>query len=92
MDSGSETQGFQKRKGLCKRDAPFSDIGIPYIYFEANNWLNGLPVETENHGLIMHSDKDDLSFIENEYGNRAKDTMANYSHLLHLVLQENNWE
>ena len=72
--------------------APFSDIGIPYIYFEANNWLNGLPVETENHGLIMHSDKDDLSFIENEYGNRAKDTMANYSHLLHLVLQENNWE
>ena len=72
--------------------APFSDIGIPYIYFEATNWLNGLPVETENHGLIMHSDKDDLSFIENEYGNRAKDTMANYSHLLHLILQENNWE
>jgi len=49
-------------------------------------------VETEKHGLIMHSDKDDLSFIENEYGNRAKDTMANYSHLLDLILQENNWE
>ena len=72
--------------------AHFSDLGIPYIYFEATNWLNGLPVETEKHGLIMHSDKDDLSFIENEYGNRAKDTMANYSHLLDLILQENNWE
>lgn len=42
--------------------AHFSDLGIPYIYFEATNWLNGLPVETEKHGLIMHSDKDDLSF------------------------------
>lgn len=72
--------------------AHFSNLGIPYIYFEATNWLNGLPVETEKHGLIMHSDKDDLSFIENEYGNRAKDTMASYSHLLHLILQENNWE
>lgn len=72
--------------------AHFSNLGIPYIYFEATNWLNGLPVETEKNGLIMHSDKDDLSFIENEYGSRAKDTMANYSHLLHLILQENNWE
>lgn len=72
--------------------AHFSNIGIPYVYFEANNWLNGSPVETEKHGLIMHSDKDDLSFIESEYGSRAKDTMANYSQLLHLILQENNWE
>ena len=39
-------------------------------------------------GWIMHSDKDDLYFIENEYGNRAKDTMANYSQLLQLILQE----
>lgn len=70
----------------------FSALGIPYIYFEATNWLNGLPVETEKHGLIMHSDKDDLFFIENEYGNRAKETLANYSHLLHLILQEDNWE
>ena len=26
--------------------APFSDIGIPYIYFESNNWENGYPEET----------------------------------------------
>ena len=72
--------------------APFNDIGIPYIYFEANNWENGSPIETEKHGLIMHTDKDDLDFIENEYGERAKNTLTDYSTLLYSLLQENDWE
>ena len=72
--------------------APFNDIGIPYIYFEANNWENGSPIETEKHGLIMHTDKDDLDFIENEYGERAKNTLTDYSTLLYSLLQENDWD
>lgn len=72
--------------------APFNDIGIPYIYFEANNWENGSPVETEKNGLIMHTDMDDLDFIENEYSGRVQNTLSSYSTLLYSLLQENNWE
>ena len=72
--------------------APFNDIGIPYIYFEANNWENGSPVETEKNGLIMHTDMDDLDFIENEYSGRVQNTLSSYSILLYSLLQENNWE
>lgn len=72
--------------------APFSEIGIPYMYFEANNWNSGIPLETEKNGLVMHTDKDDLDFIENEYGNRAESTLENYSLLLYSLLQKNIWE
>lgn len=40
----------------------------------------------------MHTDKDDLDFIENEYGERAKNTLTDYSTLLYSLLQENDWE
>jgi len=72
--------------------APFNEIGIPYIYFEANNWENGSPDETEKHGLIMHTDMDNLDFIEDEYGERAKNSLASYSTLLYSLLQEKDWE
>ena len=36
--------------------------------------------------------KDDLDFIENEYGERAKNTLTDYSTLLYSLLQENDWE
>ena len=72
--------------------APFSEVGIPYIYFEANNWENGSPDETEKYGLIMHTDMDNLDFIEDEYGERAQNTLGSYSTLLYLLLQEKDWE
>ena len=42
--------------------------------------------------VVEDLDEAEYHYVVYEYGNRAKDTMANYSHLLHLVLQENNWE
>ena len=54
--------------------APFNDIGIPYIFFSANNWETGSPVETQEYGIIMHTKKDDLDFIEDKFGDRAKNT------------------
>lgn len=70
---------------------PFENNGIPYIYFEANNWESGSPVETEKNGLIMHTAMDDLEFIEKEYGQHAKNTLASYSALLFYILIENAW-
>ena len=56
------------------------------------NWDFGSPGETEKNGLIMHTDMDDLDFIENEYSGRVQNTLSSYSILLYSLLQENNWE
>jgi len=40
----------------------------------------------------MHTDMDDLDFIENEYSGRVQNTLSSYSTLLYSLLQENNWE
>ena len=70
--------------------ASFKNIGLPYVYFEAANWeLPDDPdhpewgstgaYETES-GEVMHvPGRDDLTFIENEWGSRAKDTLAAYA-------------
>ena len=72
--------------------APFNDIEIPYVYFEANNWEKGYPDETQKYGLVMHTGRDDLEFIENEYGKRGQNTLTSYSLLLYSMLQETDWE
>ena len=73
--------------------ASFKNIGLPYVYFEAANWeLPDDPdhpewgstgaYETET-GEVMHvPGRDDLTFIEQEWGARAKDTLAAYAELL----------
>lgn len=78
--------------------ASFHNIGLPYVYFEAANWeLPDDPdrpeqgstgaYETES-GEVMHvPGRDDLTFIENEWGSRAKDTLAAYAQLLPAMLQ-----
>lgn len=78
--------------------ASFKNIGLPYVYFEAANWeLPDDPdhpewgstgaYETES-GEVMHvPGRDDLTFIENEWGSRAKDTLAAYAQLLPAMLQ-----
>lgn len=78
--------------------ASFKNIGLPYVYFEAANWeLPDDPdhpewgstgaYETES-GEVMHvPGRDDLTFIESEWGSRAKDTLAAYAQLLPAMLQ-----
>ena len=67
--------------------APFADIGIPYVYFEANQWKQGNPVETEEYGIIMHTEMDDLDFIDQAFSGRAQSTLSAYSELLQEILE-----
>lgn len=70
--------------------APFSDKGIPYIYLEANNWEKGSRIQTEKSGFIMHTSKDDLDYIEENFPDRSMKHLKNYSILLNEILT--NWE
>lgn len=70
--------------------APFNDKGIPYVYFEANNWEDGSQIETEKAGLIMHTGKDDLDYIEENFPNRSMNHLRDYSILLNEILT--NWK
>ena len=67
--------------------APFSDIGIPYIYFESNNWENGFPKETEEFGVITHTENDDLNFLNQTFPKRVEETLTAYSNLLCRLLE-----
>lgn len=67
--------------------APFSDIGIPYIYFEANNWEKGYPEETEKYGIITHTRNDNLNFINRAFPKRVQETLSSYSELLHGLVK-----
>lgn len=76
--------------------ANFKDFA-PYIYFEAANWeLPDDPqkpeegssgaYETES-GEVMHvPERDDLTFIENEWGDHGKNTIKKYCTLLPEML------
>lgn len=66
---------------------PFSDIGIPYIYFESNNWENGYPEETKEYGVITHTQNDDLNFINQAFPQRVEETLTAYSELLYTLLK-----
>ena len=70
---------------------------MPYLYFEAANWE--LPDDPEHPewgssgayetetGEVMHAPgRDDLSFIENTWGTRGKDTISAYCTLLDSIL------
>ena len=75
----------------------FRNLDIPYLYFEAANWelpdYEGYPqygssgaFETET-GEVMHvPGRDDLTFIETEWGTRGKDTVTAYCQLLENLL------
>ncbi len=75
----------------------FRDKGIPYLYFEASNWElpdnpknpNGGSTgayETETGKVRQVKGRDDLTFIENEWGSRGKDTLTAYCKLLSELL------
>ncbi len=75
----------------------FRDVNIPYLFFEAVNWEllddpeypeygSSGAYETET-GEVMHViGRDDLTFIETEWGTRGKDTVRAYCILLHELL------
>ena len=72
--------------------APFRQKGIPYAYFEATNWdigkLDGY-TQTAEYGELYHTDKDDLTFIENAFPGRVEqqltDTLKVLVRLLHTI-------
>ena len=76
----------------------FRNLGLPYLYCEAANWeLPDYPnrpqygssgaYETES-GEVMHvKGRDDLTFIENEWGDRAKNTLTAYATLMPELLK-----
>ncbi|MEJ5222651.1 MAG: M20/M25/M40 family metallo-hydrolase, partial [Tepidiforma sp.] len=54
---------------------PFRKAGIPYLYFEATNWLLGDRdgyLNTVKDGEIWHTRKDTLSYIEQRYPGRME--------------------
>ena len=78
----------------------FRNKGLPYLYFEAANWE--LP-DSPNHpeygssgayeteiGEVMHTSRDDLTFIETQWGTRGRDTVAAYAKLLEQAVQRLN--
>jgi hypothetical protein len=66
---------------------PFSEVGIPYIHFEAFTWNSEDCFESEKWGTIIHFQNDDLDFINCEFPGRAKKALAEYSVLLEYILK-----
>lgn len=73
--------------------ASFEEMGIPYIYFEATNWeLPDNPNDIEagstgdyetELGRVMHnSDRDNLTYIQNQWGERSYNNLKTYTTLL----------
>ncbi len=67
--------------------APFKELGIDYLYFEATNWetgnLDGY-MQTEKFGEIYHSENDNFAFLDREYPGRVQSQLRDFA----LVLEE----
>ena len=76
--------------GLWSDHAPFVEQGIPFGYFEATNWelgdLDGY-TQTELDGEIWHTEKDTISYIEENYPGRMKDHLSTFSKVLSDLLR-----
>ena len=67
----------------CADYAPFQEIGIPFIYFEANNWEAGdkdgwtqvdpsnIPGDKPADGVIWHTKYDDLQWLDQHFPRRV---------------------
>lgn len=73
--------------------APFVKVGIPYGYFEATNWeigeLDGY-TQTEKDGEIWHTEKDTISYIEENYPGRIDEHLNTFSQVLSNLLKHMN--
>ena len=74
--------------------APFVDIGITYLYFEATNWeipdYTGYG-ETYMVGMIMNTEKDYLEYIEYYFPDRPLNHLTKFSALLNALLMQTEW-
>jgi alkaline phosphatase isozyme conversion protein len=55
--------------------AVFAKHGIPYLYFEATNWLLGKKdgyINSAKYGEIWHSKKDTVSYVEQRFPGRME--------------------
>lgn len=77
--------------------ASFQEAGIPYIYFEATNWeLPDDPLAPEKGstgdyetelGRVMHNkDRDNLTYIENQWDERSYENLTTYTTLLPVLV------
>ncbi len=68
---------------------PFRQLGIPVAYFEATNWeigdLDGYD-QTEEYGAIFHSDKDNLTFLEDAFPGRVEERLETFTELLYNLV------
>jgi hypothetical protein len=76
--------------------APFSDLGIPYIYFEATNWYTAgdggewaytgyfdtARTDIGQYGMFMNTEYDDLENLETYFPGRAQAHFALYGPLM----------
>lgn len=77
--------------------APFKNLGLPYLYFESTNWdlqyedgsYSEGEQETEEYE-IMHTERDNLSFLHENFPGRIEDRLYTYTTLLSNLLVQIN--
>jgi hypothetical protein len=73
--------------------APFRELGMVYLYFEATNWdigdFDGFP-QTVKFGEIYHTVNDDFGFLEAEYPGRVASQLQDFSMVLEAFLRNVN--
>ncbi len=75
---------------------PFKDLEIPWIYFESTNWdlkyLDGSysegESETEAFGEIMHTERDNMTFMDANFPGRMENRLYTYTTLLSELLEK----
>nr|WP_315020340.1 M20/M25/M40 family metallo-hydrolase [uncultured Aminipila sp.] len=77
---------------------PFKEMGLPWLYFESTNWdlkyedgsYSTGDSETEQFGEIMHTERDNLDFMNEKIPGRVEDRLYSYTTLLYNLLKEIN--
>lgn len=76
-------------------NGPFHDAGVPYLYFEASNWMGGdytnfyqTSSELVENGKIMHEAAyDNMDFLMEHFGDRVQQHLQDYVKLTLAALQ-----
>jgi alkaline phosphatase isozyme conversion protein len=73
--------------------AAFEQAGIPWIYFEATNWTLGkedgytqVDPQYGNNGAIIHTQYDNLQYLDQSFPGRVDQHMNLYVNVLHQIL------
>lgn len=69
--------------------APFNALGIPIVYLESTNWeigdFDGY-IQSEEFGPIMHTGRDSLYFIENNFPGQIEENLMSFVSLLEATV------